>query len=149
MQTECNKSLSHYSCCPGTIAQWQLKLGKSWRLLMRLKIVTLVQICQFGPSHPTPCPPNIDPRDLWTPKTIEPLWTFYRTPVNLGSDLWVLVSLTEWVQEVCLKILTQCNRTIQCNWRSLVTNAHCATWWPILRLVQVAPPGGQIFNQCM
>ena len=35
-------------CCPGAVAQWHLKHGKSWRLLMRL----FVQKCQFGPSHP-------------------------------------------------------------------------------------------------
>ena len=30
---------------------------------------------------------------------------------------------------------------------SLVTNASCATWWPNLQLMQVAPPGDQFRNQ--
>ena len=29
------------------------------------------------------------------------------------------------------------------------TNASCATFWPNLQLMQVAPTGGQIYNSCM
>ena len=42
-----------------------------------------------------------------------------------------------------------------CNWCQLchlmakfVTDASCATWWPILLLMQVVPPGGPICKHC-
>ena len=38
----------------------------------------------------------------------------------------------------------------QCKWRHLMTkcwtNPSCATWWPNMQLMQVAPSGGQIYN---
>ena len=89
---------------------------------------------------------------------------FYRTQVNLGSDLWVRMSLTPrplWnLTELTLAdndtnpILTDnANRAIQgnvatqpggqlckqCKWRHLMikcwTNPCCATWWPNMQFI--------------
>ena len=90
---------------------------------------------------------------------------FYRTQVNLGSDLWVrmfvrprpLWNLTDvtLADEDTNSILTDnANRAIQGNvamqWCNLVANfannANGATWWPSFEPMQVVPSGGQILN---
>ena len=80
---------------------------------------------------------------------------FYRTQVNLGSDLWVRMSLTPrplWnLTELTLAdddtnpILTdKCFISV-----ILTDNANRATWWPTLQAMQVAPPDDQMLNQSM
>ena len=103
---------------------------------------------------------------------------FYRTQVNLGSDLWVrmsvslrgLLNLTDVTpaDDDTNPILTDdTNRASQGNVATRVTqfggqlckqykrrhlktkfwtNPSCATWWPNMQLIQVAPSGGQICN---
>ena len=79
---------------------------------------------------------------------------FYRTQVNLGSDLWVRMSITMppcWdLTDVTLddedanSILTDnAKRAIQGN----VGNTSYATWWPTLQTMQVPPPDDQMLNQ--
>ena len=92
---------------------------------------------------------------------------FYRTQVNLGSDLWVRLSVREtplWnLTDVTLadedtnSILTDnANGAIQGNvamqWRNLVanfgSNASGASWWPNFEPMQVVPLGDPICNWC-
>ena len=44
--------------------------------------------------------------------------------------------------DVLTKFWTSLNK-----WENTWTNAHNATWWPKLELIQVTSPGGQIWNQ--
>ena len=80
------------------------------------------------------------------------LSNFYRTQVYLGSDLWVLVSLTHTpfadLTNVTLAdedtnsiLIDNANRAIQ-------GNASYATWWPTLQTMQMVPTDDQILNQC-
>ena len=88
--------------------------------------------------------------------------TDYRTQVSLGFDLWVRLSLTNWLTEEPFWNLTDltladedtnsiltdnANSAFQGNLvAKFGTNASSTIWWPNLELMQVAPSCGQICN---
>ena len=76
---------------------------------------------------------------------------YCRTQVNLGSDSWVRVSVSESVREVCETLLMWLwLRTIPTQYWLIVPREkfkamrQCKWCW----LIQVAPSGGQICNLC-
>ena len=98
-------------------------------------------------------------------------WTFcfYRTQVSLGSGLWVPVSLSPSLQDLCENltdvtladddtnsILTDnVNRAIEGNEAMQVllvanfgSNASGVSWWPNFEPMQVVPLGDPICNWC-
>ena len=77
---------------------------------------------------------------FFTPINCKP---FYRTQVNLGSDLWVRMSVTTY-KRLC-RLILNANRAIQGNVAMQVTNY--TTWWPTLQTMQIVPPNDQILNQ--
>ena len=103
---------------------------------------------------------------LKTPKNM--FLIFYRTQVSLGSDLWVLMSVTERLcsdlTDVTLadedsnsiptddvnRVIRGNNAKWQCKWCNLVanfgTNTSSAIWWPNLHPMQEGPSGGQSYN---
>ena len=77
---------------------------------------------------------------------------FYWTQVYLGSHLWVLFSETEPLVETQLmwlwlmRIATQYQLMMSMSNPRQCSNASGATWWPKLKLMQVAPLCGQTCN---
>ena len=76
---------------------------------------------------------------------------FYWTQVNLGSDLWVRMSVRHW----CLVPPDdQTNPNCATWWPNIqliniqLINTSGAIWWSIVQLMQVVPSGGQICNWC-
>ena len=73
---------------------------------------------------------------------------FHRTQVNLGSNLWVQM----FVSNIPCWDLTDVTLADEDTNSILTDNANGAIqgngaiWWPILQLMQVAPSGGQICN---
>ena len=84
---------------------------------------------------------------------------FYRTQVNLGSDSWVGLSVTDSCyadltdlsladEDTNSKLTDNAKRAIQGNeaMQVMLTYASGAIWWPNLKLMQVVPFSGHICN---
>ena len=111
------------------------------------------------------------------PQSTLGVWKFWKdkslsNQVNLGSDLWVRMSLSEWVRNLCWdltdatladedansKLNDNANRAIKGNvvmhvrrpggqlWNQYLWGNLMTTWWPNLQLMHVAPPGGPNWN---
>ena len=65
--------------------------------------------------------------------------------VNIGFLLDLCVRTCGPIYGSWFHILTEWATFCWLNWQ---TNASGAMWWPKLELIQIMPPGGQIWNQC-
>ena len=72
--------------------------------------------------------------------------SFYRTQVNLGSDLWVRMSVRHWVSPTPCWNLTELTLADEDTKSILTDNANRAIQGNVT--MQVMQPGGQVWKQC-
>ena len=78
--------------------------------------------------------------------SIRHMMFFYRTQVSLGSDLWVLMSVTQWLHTILFADLTDVTLADDDSNSIPTDDVNKAILGNVA--IQVAPSGGQQWNKC-